>query len=158
MSKIFFTGFPGFLGSELLPRVLLRASEDTAVCLVQGKFMDLARQRADEVTHGHPELKSRIELVEGDITNLRGSNAPPEGDDADGRRRASQVDTVNDDNRCSGLIEKGGSLLDLTPGSGIVRIKDGHGPSGSGLRAGRKHVGSSKTTPEKLCGAKDWVG
>ncbi len=68
MSKIFFTGFPGFLGSELLPRVLLRASEDTAVCLVQGKFMEMARQRANEVTHGHPELKKRIELVEGDIT------------------------------------------------------------------------------------------
>ena len=68
MAKIFFTGFPGFLGSELLPRVLLRSAGDTAVCLVQGKFMDTARQRADEVTRGHPELKDRIKLVKGDIT------------------------------------------------------------------------------------------
>ena len=68
MAKIFFTGFPGFLGSELLPRVLLRSAGDTAVCLVQGKFMDMARQRADEVTRGHPELKDRIKLVKGDIT------------------------------------------------------------------------------------------
>ena len=68
MAKVLFTGFPGFLGSELLPRVLLRSAGDTAVCLVQGKYMDMARRRADEVTRGHPELKGRIELVKGDIT------------------------------------------------------------------------------------------
>lgn len=68
MAKVLFTGFPGFLGSELLPRVLLRSMGNTAVCLVQGKFLDIARRRADEVTRGHPELKGRIELVKGDIT------------------------------------------------------------------------------------------
>jgi len=68
MAKIFFTGFPGFLGSELLPRVLLRAEGDTAVCLVQGKFMEMAQQRVEELSREQPRVKGRIELVEGDIT------------------------------------------------------------------------------------------
>ena len=59
MSSIFFTGFPGFLGSELLPRVLARTDDD-ALCLVQPKFRAMAEERA----RGNP----RIRLVEGDIT------------------------------------------------------------------------------------------
>ena len=39
MATVFFTGFPGFLGSELLPRVLKRQAERvSATCLVQPKF------------------------------------------------------------------------------------------------------------------------
>lgn len=68
MGTIFFTGFPGFLGVELLPRVLRRSPEDRAVCLVQGRFAGLARTRVDEIVGRHPELSGRIELVEGDIT------------------------------------------------------------------------------------------
>jgi thioester reductase-like protein len=68
MATIFFTGFPGFLGSELLPRVLARSPEDTAVCLVQDKFADLANRRADELVAREPALAGRIRLVEGDIT------------------------------------------------------------------------------------------
>ncbi|PYQ32157.1 MAG: acyl-CoA reductase [Acidobacteria bacterium] len=56
---MFFTGFPGFLGSELLPRVLGRTDDD-ALCLVQPKFRAMAEERA----RGNP----RIRLVEGDIT------------------------------------------------------------------------------------------
>lgn len=59
MPQIFFTGFPGFLGSELLPRVLGRTDDD-ALCLVQPKFRAMAEERA----RGNP----RIRLVEGDIT------------------------------------------------------------------------------------------
>lgn len=68
MAKIFLTGFPGFLGSELLPRVLERSEGDTAACLVQGKFMPMAQQRVEELARAHPGTKGRIELVEGDIT------------------------------------------------------------------------------------------
>jgi thioester reductase-like protein len=68
MSTIFFTGFPGFLGVELLPRVLRRAPEATATCLVQGKFAALAQQRADEIVQRDPSLAGRLRLVEGDIT------------------------------------------------------------------------------------------
>jgi len=68
MAKIFFTGFPGFLGSELLPRVLERCEGDTAVCLVQGKFLEMAQQRVEEISRKHPATRGRIELMEGDIT------------------------------------------------------------------------------------------
>ncbi|HJQ39205.1 MAG TPA: SDR family oxidoreductase [Thermoanaerobaculia bacterium] len=59
--SIFFTGFPGFLGSELLPRVLARTDDD-ALCLVQPKFRALAEQRIP------PALAPRVKLVDGDIT------------------------------------------------------------------------------------------
>lgn len=59
--NILFTGFPGFLGSELLPRVLHRDSATTAICLVQPKFAALARERA--LPYG-----DRVRILEGDIT------------------------------------------------------------------------------------------
>jgi nucleoside-diphosphate-sugar epimerase len=62
MSTIFFTGFPGFLGSELLPRLLARAPQDQALCIVQPKFAPLAAKRVKELATG------RIRLIEGDIT------------------------------------------------------------------------------------------
>ena len=69
MSTIFFTGFPGFLGTELLPRVLGREdAEVTATCLIQAKFRDLAEQRVVELEKQDPDLVGRIELVDGDIT------------------------------------------------------------------------------------------
>lgn len=65
---IFFTGFPGFLGVELLPRVLHRNPDAEAVCLVQDKFMDTARAKVTELEKADPELVGRIRLVAGDIT------------------------------------------------------------------------------------------
>jgi thioester reductase-like protein len=60
--SLFLTGFPGFLGSELLPRLLGR-TDDEALCLVQPKFRALAEERARKLGLG-----SRIRLVEGDLT------------------------------------------------------------------------------------------
>lgn len=68
MSTIFFTGFPGFLGSELVPRVLDRSEDTSAICLIQEKFADLAQERVAEIEEIQPELAGRIRLVEGDIT------------------------------------------------------------------------------------------
>ena len=68
MSTVFFTGFPGFLGVQLLPRVLRRAEDHDAVCLVQSKFLDLAHERREELEKADPSLVGRIRLVEGDIT------------------------------------------------------------------------------------------
>jgi nucleoside-diphosphate-sugar epimerase len=62
VSTLFFTGYPGFLGSELLPRLLRRTPDATAVCLVQPKFANLARERAQP-------LGDRVRIVEGDITS-----------------------------------------------------------------------------------------
>ncbi|HKO56154.1 MAG TPA: SDR family oxidoreductase [Thermoanaerobaculia bacterium] len=63
MPTLFFTGYPGFLGSELLPRLLRRDPEATAVCIVQPKFAALATERMMA-----SPFASRIRLVEGDIT------------------------------------------------------------------------------------------
>jgi thioester reductase-like protein len=68
VSTVLFTGFPGFLGSELLPRVLRRDAEAEAVCLVQDRFLPLAQERADALVAADPALTGRIRLVEGDIT------------------------------------------------------------------------------------------
>lgn len=67
MADIFFTGFPGFLGVELLPRILLRQPQDRAICLVQSKFASLAMRRVDEIVKDFGILGERIKLVEGDI-------------------------------------------------------------------------------------------
>jgi thioester reductase-like protein len=67
VSSIFFTGFPGFLGSELLPRVVLRTDHD-ALCLVQPKFRALAEERVGQLVKVHPALANRIHLVDGDLT------------------------------------------------------------------------------------------
>jgi thioester reductase-like protein len=61
VATLFFTGYPGFLGSELLPRLLRRNPGTTALCLVQPKFAALARERARP-------LGDRVRFVEGDIT------------------------------------------------------------------------------------------
>ena len=68
MSIVFFTGFPGFLGSELLPRVLERSPEHRAVCLIQSKFIAQARSRLVDIEKTYPHFHGRIELVVGDIT------------------------------------------------------------------------------------------
>ncbi len=68
MSVVFFTGFPGFLGSELLPRILRRRPDAVAHCLVQPKFAALARERA--VAFGE-----RVRIVEGDICSRIGAAA-----------------------------------------------------------------------------------
>jgi len=61
MPTLFFTGYPGFLGSDLLPRLLRRSHELRARCLVQPRFASLARERA-------AALGDRVTIVEGDIT------------------------------------------------------------------------------------------
>jgi thioester reductase-like protein len=64
---ILFTGFPGFLGSALLPRVLARDSAAEAVCLVQPRHAPLARERAEALMRDNASLAGRIRILEGDI-------------------------------------------------------------------------------------------
>jgi thioester reductase-like protein len=78
MPTILFTGFPGFLGRELLPRVLERRSDARALCLVQGKFMDEARRALVDLARQHAAAAARVDLIEGDITHPRlGITADP---------------------------------------------------------------------------------
>ena len=58
-----FTGFPGFLGSALLSR-LLRRTADRLVCLVQPHFREQAESRADGLTDDADVGRDRIRLVE----------------------------------------------------------------------------------------------
>ena len=68
MRTVFMTGFPGFLGTQLLPRVLVRDPEMTAVCLVQERYRPQAQQRIDELDVTNEGLAKRVRLVNGDIT------------------------------------------------------------------------------------------
>ena len=68
MTSLLMTGFPGFLGSALLPRLLARREGVGAVCLVQPQHMTMARVRVNEIESANPHTVGRIELVEGDIT------------------------------------------------------------------------------------------
>ncbi len=68
MSQIFLTGFPGFLGSELVRRLLRRPEAPSVVCLVQEKFLAPARERAAAITAAEGVAEQRIVLVPGDIT------------------------------------------------------------------------------------------
>jgi thioester reductase-like protein len=64
----FFTGFPGFLGSELLPRILARDPLAEAACLVQPKYEPLARDRLTQLRLAEPRVAERVRLLTGDIT------------------------------------------------------------------------------------------
>lgn len=69
MSAIFLTGFPGFLGSALVERLLERYRQEIAIaCLIQPKFRDLAKQRVAAIAQKQPAWLGRIHLYEGDIT------------------------------------------------------------------------------------------
>jgi len=65
---ILFTGFPGFIGSRLLPRVLALKPGLRAECLVQEKFLETAREAAAAIEKKHPHTRGRIALGVGDIT------------------------------------------------------------------------------------------
>ncbi|RMH16878.1 MAG: NAD-dependent epimerase/dehydratase family protein [Gemmatimonadetes bacterium] len=63
------TGFPGFLGSRLLPGLLEDRPDTRAVALVQPSWMEFARARLATLSRNRPELDGRVELVPGDITD-----------------------------------------------------------------------------------------
>jgi thioester reductase-like protein len=68
---LLFTGFPGFIGERLLPRILELQPQDRARCLVQEKFVAKARDSIKSLEARHPRLRGRIEAVTGDITAPR---------------------------------------------------------------------------------------
>jgi thioester reductase-like protein len=65
---VLFTGFPGFIGARLIPRLLELQPDTDFVCLVQEKFLPAARKAVEEMAAAHPGTKGRLELVPGDIT------------------------------------------------------------------------------------------
>ncbi len=65
---ILFTGFPGFIGMRLVPRILEQQAEARLVCLVQEKFLPLAEGAVRTIEEQHPHARGRVFLVTGDIT------------------------------------------------------------------------------------------
>jgi len=81
MTALLMTGFPGFLGSALLPRLLARREGVGAICVVQPQHMATARRRVREIEAAHPHTLDRVELMEGDIT-APGLGLDPAADEA----------------------------------------------------------------------------
>jgi thioester reductase-like protein len=82
MTRMFLTGFPGFLAARLVPRLLLPGPDGgddregrTAACLVEPRMAAAARALRAEMEARNPSLSGRIELLEGDLT-VRGILAP----------------------------------------------------------------------------------
>jgi thioester reductase-like protein len=65
---VLFTGFPGFIGARLLPRLLELRPGSRFRCLVQERFLDLARTSIGEIETAHPHTRGRITTLVGDIT------------------------------------------------------------------------------------------
>ena len=63
-----FTGFPGFIGARLIPRLLELRPGASFECLVQEKFLPAADASVAALAASHPHTKGRIRLVTGDIT------------------------------------------------------------------------------------------
>ncbi len=66
---ILFTGFPGFIGARLIPRLLELRPGATFECLVQEKFLPAADASVAALAAAHPHTTGRIRLVTGDITS-----------------------------------------------------------------------------------------
>ncbi len=68
MSAVLMTGFPGFLGSALLPGILAKREGSRVICVVQERHMGEAGAKLAEIQAAHPHTVDRVQLVEGDIT------------------------------------------------------------------------------------------
>jgi thioester reductase-like protein len=68
---VLFTGFPGFIGGRLLPRLIELSPAWRFQCLVQPRFLDLARKSVAEIESRYPAARGRLCLVPGDITQER---------------------------------------------------------------------------------------
>ena len=68
MTTLLMTGFPGFLGSALLGRLLARRPGAQAVCLVQEPHLSAAGRRLAEIEVAEPHVAGRVRLVVGDLT------------------------------------------------------------------------------------------
>src|SRR5262245_49210113 len=68
---VLFTGFPGFIGARLLPRLLELRPGMRVRCLVQERFLEKARNDLTALEARNPPLRGRVDFVVGDITEPR---------------------------------------------------------------------------------------
>jgi thioester reductase-like protein len=100
------TGFPGFLGSALLPRLLARRPGTEAVCLVQRQHLELARLRVDQIEAEHPHTRQRVTLLVGDITASDLGVDPAARGDLDGVTEVWHLAAVYDLSVDEGVAER----------------------------------------------------
>lgn len=67
-ADVLFTGFPGFIGARLLPRLLELQHGARYHLLVQERFLPQARKSIAEIDRSHPKVRGRLDTVVGDIT------------------------------------------------------------------------------------------
>jgi len=75
--RLLLTGFPGFLATGLLPRILRDRPDVGALALVEPRMRRAAQARLATLEGRWPGLKPRVELIEGDITLSRMAWDPP---------------------------------------------------------------------------------
>ena len=68
---VLFTGFPGFIGARLLPRLMELRPHSAFRCLVQERFLGKAEEDIAAIEKAHPHTKGRTSIVVGDITEAR---------------------------------------------------------------------------------------
>jgi thioester reductase-like protein len=83
--RVLVTGFPGFIGERLLPRLLEGRPGAEFVCVVQPRFAEAAERSRAAIEAAHPAARGRIRLAEGDITR------PGLGLEGDAELRATLV-------------------------------------------------------------------
>lgn len=66
--NIFLTGFPGFIASRLIPKLLRERNESKIYLLVQSKFVELAKKQIQKLEENFPFLTERLIIIEGDLT------------------------------------------------------------------------------------------
>jgi nucleoside-diphosphate-sugar epimerase len=67
-AEVLFTGFPGFIGARLLPRLLELQPAWRFRCLVQDRFLPQAREGIAAIERDHAYARGRLGVVVGDIT------------------------------------------------------------------------------------------
>lgn len=69
MSVALITGFPGFIGTNLIKKLFIyRPDIEKFYLLVQEKYLDLAKKRLAEIKIEFPQPSEMLEIVKGDIT------------------------------------------------------------------------------------------
>jgi len=68
MRKIFLTGFPGFIGAQLVRELIKRDSNLEITALIQQKFLLYAEEARSKISQEIPGGSKRIQFVFGDIT------------------------------------------------------------------------------------------
>jgi len=67
-SKVFLTGFPGFIAKRLVRRLLSVDPETSFVFLVEKRFEETASRTIKDLATLHPSLPARARVVTGDIS------------------------------------------------------------------------------------------